>query len=223
MTECSTDATAYEEGLSVNRLKGHNTAMMQTPSQRPHQELNHGVSLRSGRGSRVPHNIVVRIEVHDTGVGIKPRDMIDNRVSFGAYRKVKLVLTSPFNCCSCSVHMSKLRLGGTRVARGRVSDWLLFATLSNSVAVGLECKAGAKAVVAFGPRFVQHIPSPLCNSTAYSPRATLPLRFSFLLVFRKEIQEHPALGSQRRISLPLLYQLQILSRNCRMAEHRTLR
>lgn len=70
MTE-STDATAVEEGgggggLSVSRLKGHDLAMQTYPSR--------------GRGSKSPQTIVVRIEVHDTGVGIKPRDMIDNRV-----------------------------------------------------------------------------------------------------------------------------------------------
>jgi hypothetical protein len=96
MTECSTDATAYDEGLSVSRLKGHNTAMMQTPLQLQHQEPNHGVPVRSGRGSRSPHSIVVRIEVHDTGVGIKPRDMIDNRVSLGAYHDVSILLTAYF-------------------------------------------------------------------------------------------------------------------------------
>lgn len=67
----STDATAVDSddnrenglALSVHRLKGHDKAN----------------NTRSR--SRPPHNIVVRIEVHDTGVGIKPRDMIDNRVS----------------------------------------------------------------------------------------------------------------------------------------------
>lgn len=93
MTEWSTDITACEEGLSIGRLKGHNTAMAQTQQQQLPQEppqngeyghtSPHGMPPRSGRSSRGQQSIVVRIEVHDTGVGIKPRDMIDNRVSIG--------------------------------------------------------------------------------------------------------------------------------------------
>ena len=93
-TGWSTDATACEEGLSIGRLEGHNTAMMQTQQQQRRQEplqngeydphtSPHGMPARSGRSSRGQRSVVVRIEVHDTGVGIKPRDMIDNRVSIG--------------------------------------------------------------------------------------------------------------------------------------------
>lgn len=72
----STDATAVDSDdnrdnhdgleLSVHRLKGHDKAN----------------NTRARSHARTPHSIVVRIEVHDTGVGIKPRDMIDNRVRF---------------------------------------------------------------------------------------------------------------------------------------------
>lgn len=60
------------KGLSAQRLKGHDKAMQTQMS----NNLNN-LRPKSQKGQRT---IVVRIEVHDTGVGIKPRDMIDNRV-----------------------------------------------------------------------------------------------------------------------------------------------
>lgn len=92
MTE-STDATAVEEGsgggLSVSRLKGHDQAMQAHPSR--------------GRGSKSPQTIVVRIEVHDTGVGIKPRDMIDNRVCLRLLFDVNICPKSPVKLTVCNV------------------------------------------------------------------------------------------------------------------------
>ena len=97
MTEWSADATAYDEGLSVTRLEGHNTMILQAQPQHLQEPVqngdhgqhasHHGIPMRSGRGFRRSRSIVVRIEVHDTGVGIKPRDMIDNRVSVGIYHR----------------------------------------------------------------------------------------------------------------------------------------
>ncbi|KAF8308343.1 hypothetical protein DL93DRAFT_2171193 [Clavulina sp. PMI_390] len=94
----STDATAVElessrdleqdGGLSVSRLKGHDEAMEAEAQKKVLEE-----EAREDAGQRTKQRarktIVVRIEVHDTGVGIKPRDMIDNRL-FSPYVQTEI-------------------------------------------------------------------------------------------------------------------------------------
>lgn len=56
-------------------------------------EMGGGKLTTDQRQNRSLHGIVVRIEVHDTGVGIKPRDMIDNRVSVGDCTQFRDILS----------------------------------------------------------------------------------------------------------------------------------
>ena len=91
-------------------------------------------------------DIIIRLEVRDTGFGIRPRDLRDNKV-----RQIlaELIRLAEFPC-SCSAHTSNLISGSFKAERAAGSDWPLFEVSSSSAAVDLAYTVCLEAVAVSG-------------------------------------------------------------------------